>query len=225
VRKHRKLLIALACLVLIAGIVAFATPDNEPHYQGRSLSEWLDSDDPTHREVQVAVRAIGTNAIPFLMKWLRYEPGALKKKAFWKLPDSIRGNRVAEFLLGDNERYQRPFSGFHVLNTNAAVAIPELTAMMHDTANPRLARRSISALGHIGAPALPALLGGLSDTNFPHRYNILAALYLMCKTFGTNDALPPLHAALYDPDPQIQERAANHLGYIAPELLTNTPAR
>ena len=40
-RKHRKLLIALSCLAVVAGVVVFASRNNEPHYQGKSLSEWL----------------------------------------------------------------------------------------------------------------------------------------------------------------------------------------
>src|SRR5260221_7633398 len=51
----------------------------EPAYKGRSLSQWIGrlpgiptQDSAT--EADRAVREIGTNAVPFLLEWIAYEP-------------------------------------------------------------------------------------------------------------------------------------------------------
>jgi hypothetical protein len=227
VRKHRKLLILLAYLAVIAvvvGTVIFASRDRQPHYQGKSLSEWLDTDDPADSEVRAAMNAIGTNAIPFLLKRLRHERGTLLKEVYSRLPRSI--SRHADSLLSRNfDNLVVVNNGFFLLGTNAALALPELTTMIQDTNDSRLARRAMPIFGYLGPRALPTVLGALSDTNFPNRDVIPLTLYLMCKSFGTNHALPPLLAVLHDPDPSMQEGAATALRYIAPELLTNAPAK
>jgi hypothetical protein len=83
VKRRRVILILLACLM--AGVVAFIVwpGEREPEYQGKKLSEWLTlysqtfSDESGRKEAHAsaaqAVRHIGTNAIPYLLKWIRYE--------------------------------------------------------------------------------------------------------------------------------------------------------
>ncbi|HEY9072979.1 MAG TPA: hypothetical protein VIN67_02500, partial [Desulfobaccales bacterium] len=64
-------------MTLCAGLGSAA--EQEPSYNGRLLSEWLgdmrlgqlySGPSPT----QTAVQAMGTNAIPTLLKWMSYEP-------------------------------------------------------------------------------------------------------------------------------------------------------
>ena len=76
--KRRKRVILLACGVLALGLLWQVLRDREPSYQGRTLSEWVEQVGPAYlwndsdEEVK-AVRAIGTNAIPTILKWIRYE--------------------------------------------------------------------------------------------------------------------------------------------------------
>ena len=83
-------------LVLIFGIIAaalayYTLQSREPVYQGRRLSAWLDeltagmtgpvsNGSPAvlenrHRKAKEALRAIGTNALPQLVKYLPEKPG------------------------------------------------------------------------------------------------------------------------------------------------------
>src|SRR5205814_876817 len=73
-----------------AGVLAVIfRPEREPEYGGKRLSEWVDliwkpkpkgiTDERSYSirrfdETPVAVRSMGTNALPHLLKWSRYEP-------------------------------------------------------------------------------------------------------------------------------------------------------
>src|SRR5947208_533266 len=77
--KKRRVMLVLAGV--LAGLVVFLVwlGKLEPEYQGKTLSEWLHSPDSDSRETQaVAVRAIGTNALPWLLKWIQKDRPATK---------------------------------------------------------------------------------------------------------------------------------------------------
>jgi HEAT repeat protein len=104
---------------------------------------------------------------------------------------------------------------FCVLGTNAAPAIPELTTLMKDSTRPKTSWRAIAALGNLGLQAFPHMTAALANTNHPNRDQ--AALYLatlIAPSFGTNACLPPLTAALNDPDELVRSTAAMALGYL-----------
>ena len=87
-------------MVVLAGIVAAVVVavvwprEREPEYKGKRLSEWLTLWEPNYVpggglgdknrrvEAQMAVRHIGTNALPWLLRWVRYEQPAWKGKAY-----------------------------------------------------------------------------------------------------------------------------------------------
>jgi hypothetical protein len=76
VKRRRVILILLACVV--AGVVVFIVwpREREPEYQGRRLSWWIkgawrQSENGAVQEERVqAIREIGTNALPYLVKWI-----------------------------------------------------------------------------------------------------------------------------------------------------------
>src|SRR3954469_4010547 len=96
--KTRRIVLVLLAAGVI-GLCAFLWPEPEPRYQGRKLSQWLllrDSAPPFTRpnglnarlasfksfpavsygssaETEDAIRHIGTNALPYLVKWIQYE--------------------------------------------------------------------------------------------------------------------------------------------------------
>jgi hypothetical protein len=73
------LLIALLCLVV--------NREREPEYGGKRLSGWV-LNLPPHRAQagdtvsERAVRHIGTNALPYLLKWISYEPAPWRLKLY-----------------------------------------------------------------------------------------------------------------------------------------------
>src|SRR5678816_2434558 len=70
--------VVLVVVVLVA--VAVWPGPKEPEYQGKKLSEWLEMHNDRPAKSTEAVRAIGTNAIPFLVRWIGTECPAWKRK-------------------------------------------------------------------------------------------------------------------------------------------------
>ena len=74
-RRWKILLFGLCGLIALVAVCFFCFHENRPSYNGRSLSEWLDDIEyiggrEGQREAGVAaIRAIGTNACPVLLKW------------------------------------------------------------------------------------------------------------------------------------------------------------
>ena len=94
---------------LIRGLFTFcalaaSSAAEEPSYGGRILSEWLadvrccsgvtlvGAPDPP----KDAVRAMGTNAIPTLLKWISYERSAPKPTLLRRVPLSSQEERDGE---------------------------------------------------------------------------------------------------------------------------------
>ena len=244
--KRRKRL-AFVVLAVISSVVAYGLlkRNDEPKYQGRYLSDWIKQYDPQFipqdaslrridREKQeadaaTALQNIGTNALPYLMKWMAYEPSAWRIKLADKQM-SPGGDYLR--VLGDAPFHaERAMSSFKVLGTNAASVVPELEALMKDTAKPWRARRAISALGFIGPSAIPSLKAALADPNQPQpqRINIIHAFGAMIFIHGKNTGLPILEEARDDPDPQVRRLATrlatNDMLRIAPEGPPNAPAK
>src|SRR5205809_809972 len=82
-RRHRKMIIAfplvILCGALAIGLTWAGSPENpEPVYKDKKLSAWLDgmpTPEPTENpEALAALKAIGTNGIPFYLEWIQYKP-------------------------------------------------------------------------------------------------------------------------------------------------------
>jgi len=117
-----------ACFLLagILGAYLLLWPA-EPSYKGRRLNEWIRSygdgkAEFKRSEIDEAVRAMGTDAIPFLVRWLQYEP--LEQTG--KLTAAMSG--VIRRLNPSWERREMQFvmssvSGFRALGPEAARAV------------------------------------------------------------------------------------------------------
>src|ERR1051325_7061051 len=86
-RVRGKHLLILAVLVAPAMTMPLARRDREPSYNGHTLSEWLHAARPGYinppappADATAAVRQIGTNALPTLLKWASYDPTRLQSK-------------------------------------------------------------------------------------------------------------------------------------------------
>ena len=233
--KRRTLLIVTACGGLAIALVVLLAHANEPRYNGRPLSNWVHAyykyirhqDSPEYTNAREAIRAIGTNAIPFLLKWIQQEPPSWQGTAYRKLPDFIKYTAPVSLII-DGPRYetaQAAMLAFHALGTNAVPAIPDLVTLMKGKTNHETVNRSIIAISYVGAPALPHMATALSDTNQTRRILIILKLREMAYHVGTNACLPPLRAALHDPDPMVRRSAAQELHELAPDLFTNTPSQ
>ena len=100
--KLRRVIVVLLACVVVAGVVAFVRPgEREPVYQGKKLGFWLLACNPRtpglliyDSQVARAVREAGTNALPFLLEWVRYERPAWKDRLLTRF-DKLLGKLAA----------------------------------------------------------------------------------------------------------------------------------
>lgn len=141
-RKHRGGLTGLALALTLVTAVWLADRSSEPRYQSRSLSSWLAQCESTlpntngilndppglldaRRNAIQACAAMGTNAIPYLLDWLTYEPPAIPQRFDWLLTKAGLGWLRTPCAKRQLRAEQTNFA-FEGLGTNAASAIPEL---------------------------------------------------------------------------------------------------
>ena len=138
----------------------------EPEYGGKSLTDWLklyqkaDEGTSDERQATAAVRSIGTNALPQLVKWVA--------------SDDL------------DEQFQAK-NGFQILGAAAGSAAPSLGKMLTST-NEVISVMAGQCLGDIGAPALPELLAGLTNRHF--RVATAAALAIVELGTNASPAVP-----------------------------------
>jgi hypothetical protein len=181
--QQRRVVIAFAACVLIGvGVIAFWPWGREPEYQGKKLSEWLALQRERPEEVSNAVRAIGTNGLPYLVKRVEYQIPLWRlrlSRVHSRLPGWMQSRWLENRIFpGDLvNRSGEALYGFRVLGTNAFTAIPGLGQFIDaEPANLQGGRGNAAlAIAYIGGPkALPPLLKVLTDNGMPEDRRMLA---------------------------------------------------
>ena len=229
---RKRVLLPAICLVLAVALLLLLTGDSEPQYQGRKLSQWLrtydghypDQSTPSLR-AQAAIREIGTNAIPYLLKWISYEPSSLKTKTLQfleRLPLPMRRHLVRSPIVSADDAEH----GFFILATQANSAIPELKRLAITSSSSERAFSCTRSLAFIGPNAMPALMEIFTNANPVAR----SCAILVIGELGTNglSAIPTLLKLLADADQSLGCAAEDTLGKLAlcpeaviPALMTN----
>ena len=164
--NRRRVFIALAACAVVSLILLLWPSQPEPTYQNRRLSSWLLDSGPFpsghDQGAGEAIRQMGTNTIPCLLKWLNYERPAWRDKVvlvYDKLPGALQNQSLKESLATGRAQKlsEAALWTFELLGPEAASAVPELTRMLEDPAKSALAGRVMYCLGGIGEPARPAL--------------------------------------------------------------------
>jgi hypothetical protein len=177
-------LIGLATVVAALIPVAwwYALHETEPSYKEKPLSTWLKSyaggcvlgpttlldfnltTEQKVREADEAVRAIGTNTIPTLLRMLRAKDSPLKIK----LQNTIGRRIIVLNVMGKprvinlrcgtaEERNVMALYAFWQLGTNAHAAVPQLMEIAKKRVTPESQLCAIHALGGIGPAARAAV--------------------------------------------------------------------
>ena len=137
-------LIAVLAVVILIGCVTFDFPFlKEPRYQGRTLTQWLEPErkpknsysyrsivhtrvEPKSEEVQRAVKAIGTNAIPVFLKMAQAKDSFLKTS----LNSLLDQQTIIHFRFRSaSEQRVMAFQGFEILAEDAKSAAPALALL------------------------------------------------------------------------------------------------
>ena len=174
---------------------------DEPSFGGKSLGEWLkmhDYNGEFSEDAKQAIRQLGTNAIPSLLKRLVYvQP---------------------PFGLPANEVNIDAIRGFIVLGEQTRPVLPQLETLMDGT-NGNLALHVMLAACGTGSNAIPFLIKGLTNQFADVRNE--AANYLTGGTWVLSSdqresVIPLFLKLLNDPDEYVRVNATNELKTIAP---------
>ena len=91
-KSRRRVLVALTLAAASATLAAVLARAREPSYRGHPLSAWIKAISPrnqqslepgcTYDDAPEAIIHMGTNSLPFLVKWLSYQCGATPVRDF-----------------------------------------------------------------------------------------------------------------------------------------------
>jgi hypothetical protein len=216
-RRTRVLpLIVLGLCVAVVVALVHRLYDNEPRYRGQRLMDWveqLDAPGAEQRQAQTAIHAIGTNAIPFLLRSVRQNAWQQNKVAVWsKLPA-----RMQEIVPAPDSDYDLRLNKVPIaLSLFGGAALPSLitAAQDHNVDVQFVAVRAIGMMGPGGESALPTLIPLLAQTNEFIRTTVASAIGQIGPI--RTQAIPALVAALPE--------TAGTLGAIGPEAQAAVPA-
>jgi HEAT repeat protein len=191
----------------------------EPTYEGQTLRYWLEHWYQQYGQrnlgAEEAVRTMGTNAVPYLVKWIT-QPARTTADYDW---------------------VGRALKGFEILGPVASPAIPDLVKAIGRNGN-----FPACALGYIGTNAIPALTNRLieiiSISNQPAKHqslflssghpreNFYVPMNIFCALsfYGTNarPAVPALIAYIQNPNARESWEAVGVLamaGHNQPEIV------
>ena len=137
--------IMIAVGVLVGALVVVLIPSRkgEPSYGGKRLSEWVDSysysidrGQYTPKQRDQAILGIGTNALPYLLKWIRYETPPWKTKLFGTLNPALKSVKPSWQLTDENEHSRADGSvlALITLSPETDATIAALSKLLNDPA-------------------------------------------------------------------------------------------
>jgi len=230
--KRRPVVIGLATLgiiLLAMGWRRFGATRNEPRYEGHPISYWARQcvpatnrwpfsvalSDPAER----ALRAMGTNALPTLLSWMRYpyaEDDPRPKAMVWLGRHQLGFCQV--LLTPGSYRPDLAALALHTLGTNAQPAVPALTAMLSEQDNAQYAGAVLALIGPPGAAALETVVPAVADELT--RANLVGRLQSLVRPERHAEFEPLLIQRLNEDEAQsVRVSAAQVLG-----VFTNAPS-
>jgi len=190
---------------------ACAQHDSEPIIQGKTLSVWLQQYNSTavsggepKEQAEKAVRLIGTNAIPALLKMIT-------QSSFWP------SGRVTVNIIG--------IDGFVILGATASNAVPALVKIFEDRKSPSSQVSAAYALAGVGlgaTAAIPALLR--AATNSESNTHALAFMVLADIPASCEQTIPIATQALSDTNFSVKINAMLVLGKCGSSAKESVPA-
>ncbi len=235
-RKTRRYLLVtlLIAAVSVASWLLLSQP-GEPVYQGKSLTFWCDhcaaksflsSDQELQEQAGIAIRAIGTNAIPTLVRMLRAKDSKLN------LIELASKQHVINIELKTaTDRHYEALMAFMCLGPEAKFAVPALIEIFNEchsdlyngAPGPRasIIADIFSNIGPAAADAVPQLVQFTTDTNYNIRWSAVSALG---EIHAKPDlAVPVLTKSLRDPIGVIRGKAAISLSAFGSDARSAVP--
>jgi hypothetical protein len=210
---------------------------SEPVYQGKPLSYWcdqyaanryLETDKEPKKQAETAIRAIGTNAIPTLLRMLKARDSKLKLKLI-ELASKQHVINI-EWKTATDRHYEASMA-FMCLGPEAKFAVPGLIEILNEchsdpyngAPGPRgsIIADIFSNIGPAAADAVPQLVRFTTDTNYIIRWSAVSALG---EIHAKPDlAVPTLTKSLRDPVGVIRGKAAISLSAFGSDAKSAVP--
>jgi len=218
--------------ILAAAIILGALRDPEPEFGGKKLRVWLQHCRPRPNSAETvedrikaekAIRIIGSNAVPCLLKWIRLEPSDAKTRFYDTCNRTLQKFHVQWRLIDKDPLLAADaMKGFEILGTEASNAVPALTRIMNDPKATSSARQAVYVMKYAAEFALPSLMMGLTNQNREIRQGAASAL----RELETDSlpAVPLLIQCLKDSEPNVVSAATQTLGQLQLEPDRVLPA-
>ncbi|HLH52519.1 MAG TPA: HEAT repeat domain-containing protein [Verrucomicrobiae bacterium] len=186
---HRgvKVAIWIWLAVLLSAVILWFAGRREPDYNGKPLTSWLqnpplfseEADDETSDSgrAAVAVRHIGTNAVPYLARLVRVKDSPFKTLVLSALPSF---HSAAAMLRPAKETREMAAFGFYALGPMGKGAVPALTESLQDR-DAGVVYHAARSLGFIGPDAEPAIPRLLALVHHPNRTIAWTAISSLAK--------------------------------------------
>ena len=235
---QKRLIVAVVLLlVIVAGLIAYQSlREREPVYAGKSLRAWLreyDGSWPRSTAAEAAIRQIGTNAIPTLLKILCEKNSISTSKLgdFWgrhisrhrSLPTWVR--YPGWYLALTGNRNSLATVGFKVLGADAQQAVPALIQIYERNISPASQQEtslSLIGIGPAGRVAIPSFLRGAASPNQEVRR--VAVVALSALHAEPQLVVPALVKSLSDTNDVIRLMAVQGLQLFGPDAQQAIPA-
>ncbi len=159
----RKRIITIAALVFAAiALYVLYSRITEPRWKCRTVSAWLrdfDAENPQDRDrAAIALREIGTNAIPFIIDRLRQSISKPSQRGV-NLRATInhmlsKQSLVKIRLINPKDPRHQALAAVDALGPTASNVLPSLEKLLHETPPDPRAPYVIARLGQVGDPVL-----------------------------------------------------------------------
>ncbi len=219
-------------LVVVAGVSTWRLlRQQEPVYGGKTLTAWLRTYDPSSssqlhskewNDADDAVRHMGTNCLPTLLRMIRAKDSPAKLWLVALVKKQGLGKKI--HFVPATMRNIEASRAFIALGAVGKDAVPALMAMYdnHLTTESRSAiEDALAWIGPAAKPAIPLLLGAATNSNPKLRADALWALGEIHAEPGI--CVPCLIHALDDPNDEARLSAAHALGRFGAEAKPAVP--
>src|SRR4029077_4760574 len=153
-----------------------------------------------------AVRHLGTNALPCLVRWIAYEPSAWRKlvaPVLWKLPIG----RARNWWWRRDKLSMNAGRAFQILGPMGSPAVGELVRIIKEPGRHMSRTAAVSALSDMGEVGFPAVLKMLEG---PKTEGYSEALLAVMKMYEEGVDISPAIPALLLSDRQTEVYARTH---------------